>query len=240
MAIFQDTGTSFSTMIGFGDQTFTVIILLLTAGLTAHMRYGMGTRKAKELMIGLVLALAVGVQLYHLIFAAIYVPASRFHIFNTKLHRSDCLSSSKGGKRPFMGTETYDLNPCFCHSGSTCVSQTGSTVDVSACPTDGTATCIGNGTQVISPFLDFQRNCKGGQGSSCTKEQPCYPCERSTLYKWGIEARCRTCSDDFKGECNFVPDVGPYCYKEYGSYEVEPCVSCCTEKTPVFHSGKCY
>ncbi|CAN0368427.1 unnamed protein product, partial [Scytosiphon promiscuus] len=41
-------------------------------------------------------------------------------------------------------------------------------------------------------------------------------------------SRCRNCGAGNSGACNFVLDEGPYCWKETGSREVEPCSACCT------------
>jgi len=86
----------FNNIIGFGTQIFTAIVLLLSAGISAHMCYGFGTRKGREAFIGLILLLMVGTQVYHLIDASLYVPATRFYVYNSELHRTDCLESGKG------------------------------------------------------------------------------------------------------------------------------------------------
>ena len=75
----------FTTFAGFGDQVFTALVLILSAGITAQICHGYGTRKAKETFIGLILLLMVGVAFYNLINAAIFVPASQFHIYNVNL-----------------------------------------------------------------------------------------------------------------------------------------------------------
>jgi len=74
--------SGFNSILGFGDQAFTVIILVLVAGISSHISYGYSTRRARELFIALILVLLVGCQFYHLIFAALYVPATQFSIFN--------------------------------------------------------------------------------------------------------------------------------------------------------------
>ena len=84
---------------GWEEQVFTVVVLLLSAGISSHIAHGYGTRKSKELFASLVLAIIVGGQLYHLIQAVIYIPATRFYVWNDLLHREDCRYSSKGGKR---------------------------------------------------------------------------------------------------------------------------------------------
>ena len=77
-----EKNSGFNSILGFGNQAFTVIILLLVAGISAHISYGYSTKRARELFIALILILIVGCQFYHLIFAALYVPATQFHIFN--------------------------------------------------------------------------------------------------------------------------------------------------------------
>ena len=111
----------FDSMKGFGDQLFTVIVLLVSVGVSSHMCFGFGSKKAKEVLIGLILMLIIGTQFYHLINAAIYVPATPFYTYDVrrlllirsyvrlvtisfclftlskiKLHRTDCLESTKG------------------------------------------------------------------------------------------------------------------------------------------------
>jgi hypothetical protein len=73
---------SFNSFLGFGDQLFAGILLLVTAGISAHIVYGYGTKRAKELFVGLVLLTMACVQLYHLVNAAIYMPATRFYTYN--------------------------------------------------------------------------------------------------------------------------------------------------------------
>lgn len=72
----------FSTLAGFSDQAFAVIVLVLCAGITSHFMYGFGTRKAKDTFVALILLLLVGVQLFYLIPAAITVPATKFYVWN--------------------------------------------------------------------------------------------------------------------------------------------------------------
>lgn len=74
----------FEDILGFGDQYFVVIVLLLSAGITAHICHGYGTIKAKELFVALILVLLVGTQLYHLIYASVYVPATKFYVYNVR------------------------------------------------------------------------------------------------------------------------------------------------------------
>jgi hypothetical protein len=238
---------AFNTILGFADQAFSCIVLLLAAGLASHIAYGFGTKKAREMFIALVLLLLVGTQLFHLINAATYIPASRFYTWNTRLHRTDCIESGKGGKRMGKTSLTEDKNPCFCNAetGNVCtIIATGAVVSAGSCPIDGTARCTTKGGDKVHRFVPNLRNCKGGQAAYCTKDQPCYPCEREHLYKWGMGQRCRSCSSQNNGECNFVPGVGPYCFATTsdGSMTkvVEPCKKCCTEPTVLIKDGVCF
>lgn len=79
----------FSSIFGFGYNIFITLVLLLTAGITAHLCYGYGTYKAKETYIMLILLLMIGTQMYYLINAATYIPATRFYTYNV---RSSALS----------------------------------------------------------------------------------------------------------------------------------------------------
>lgn len=235
---------AFNTIMGFGDQAFTMLVLLLAAGLSSHIAYGIGTKRAREMFLGLILLLMVGVQLFHLINAAVYVPASRFYTWNDQLHRTDCIESSKGGKRAGKATATEDVNPCWCGNGNTCTSVATGLVISGACPLDGTAKCTTAAGKTVHKYVPNLRNCKGGQEARCTKSQPCYPCEREKLYKWGMGQRCRSCSSQNSGHCNYVPGEGPYCFDATAanstSKQVVPCKTCCSDPTVLVAGGVCY
>mmetsp|Transcript_6659 Transcript_6659/g.14572 ORF Transcript_6659/g.14572 Transcript_6659/m.14572 type:complete len:234 (-) Transcript_6659:2316-3017(-) len=232
----------FNNIIGFGTQIFTAIVLLLSAGISAHMCYGFGTRKGREAFIGLILLLMVGTQVYHLIDASLYVPATRFYVYNSELHRTDCLESGKGGKRPSKEVKEIDQNPCYCLSSVANCTDVVTGLDISnvTCPFDGSATCSTRSTGVeIKPYHSRKRDCQGGQRPSCTMDEPCTPCERSRLLEFGA-SRCRTCSTDFLGNCNFIPGVGPYCFESHGYKHVVACTQCCTEAETLIVNGTCY
>jgi len=230
-------------MKGFGNQLFTAIILVLSAGISTHICYGYGTKKAKEAFAALILLLLLGTQFYHLIYAANYVPATRFYVFNRALHRTDCLESGKGGKRPSEHMELIDRNPCFClPSFANCTDiSTGIVItNGTSCPYDGSALCLDRSTgSRIKPFHSRKRDCRGGQAPYCTKDQPCTPCDRASLADYGAP-RCRTCSTDFTGDCHFIEDQGPYCFAYPNSKYVVPCTKCCTEPDPIIVNGTCY
>lgn len=233
---------------GLAEQVFTFLILVLSAGVCAHITHGFGTKKARELFAGLVLLIIISVQMFHLTHAATYIPASRFFVWKEVLHRSDCITSHKGGKRSGNSTIYEDINPCFCQGSlATCyttVRNSDVTYDLTTdiCPIDGTAKCKQGPRHEdrIHRWVSSLRDCRGGQLTQCTKEQPCTPCERNTLpiFKQG---RCRTCSTENTGNCNFVPGIGPYCLVSPTSKAVEPCKNCCTEPEPLFDStGYCW
>jgi len=230
----------------FGVETFTAIVLLTSAALSAHIMYGWGTRKAREAFVGLVLLMMFFYQLYYLVLASQYIPADSTYMFNDKLYRGDCRLSDKGGKRPQGRHRAYDINPCFCHEGAECIlTETGVTVSTNnTCPTTGAYSCYNpvNGAY-IELYNDHERGCKGGQGTQCTKDQPCDPCSYSKMVDFGIPngaGRCTACSTDFRGNCDFVPGVGPYCRVTNTSKAIEPCKSCCTEALTVLVDGVCY
>lgn len=81
----DNSTTMFDNILGFGDQLFTVIVLVITAGISSHICFGFGTRKAKETFVGLILVLMVGTQFYHLINAATHIPANSPYTFNVRL-----------------------------------------------------------------------------------------------------------------------------------------------------------
>ena len=178
-------------------------------------------------------------QCYYLIIASIHIPYFPYSL-NRDLVRYDCISSGKGGKRPGNAIEVFDINPCFCHSNATCTLLNGTIVPSESCPLEG-ATCHQgeNMDLVITSYISNKRDCMGGAGIQCSREQPCDPCERDELALWG-SGRCRTCYSDFRGDCHFTPDRGPWCRKAPGSKDVVPCKTCCTEKTPLLVDGICY
>lgn len=114
----------FDSFLGFGDQVLTGAMLIVCAGVSSHIMFGYGTRRGKEAFIGLVLCLAVGIQMYYLINASIVIQTTKFETYNPLYRRSDCTKSNKGGKRPTNSKNHYDLNPCFCHTNATCVDAT--------------------------------------------------------------------------------------------------------------------
>ena len=238
---------------GLAEELFTLLVMVVSAGVTTHIAHGFSTKKARELFVALVLFIIVGVQMFHLVYAVTYIPATRFYTWKADLHRTDCIASHKGGKRSGNSTHFEDINPCFCESSPTgpklakcytTVKDSTKKYDLSIdkCPHDGTAKCS-QGTRHedrIHRWVPSLRDCRGGQLTQCTKEQPCTPCERESLplFKQG---RCRTCSTQNLGNCDFVPGVGPYCLVSPTSKAIEPCKRCCTEPEPLFDAdGYCW
>ena len=87
---------SFEIWLDLGQHVFSAIVLVLTAGISSHLCFGYSSKKSRETFIGLILMIMMAFQAYHLILAALYVPATRFFVLNPQLLRSDCLESVKG------------------------------------------------------------------------------------------------------------------------------------------------
>ena len=165
-------------------------VLTLSLAVAVHIAHGMGTKKAKESFVGGFLLLMVCTQCYYLILSSTYIPYFPY-TYNGDLRRYDCVDSGKGGKRPGNARETYDINPCYCHTSAVCTLSNGTVLtDPTECPTSG-ATCIegtgiGNFTKkAIDPYINNDRNCLGGAGIQCSREQPCDPCDRNSLNLFG-------------------------------------------------------
>jgi hypothetical protein len=236
----------FENMVGFGLQSFCAILITLSAAVSAHLMHGYGTRRAKETFVGLMLATMFLYQLFYLVKAAQFMPLFP-EPWDESLVRKDCVGSGKSGKRPGMRQEAYDINPCFCHTGATCMTMDGAAVSYNGtCPTNGDYKCHNNATDLYIPlYISNERNCRGGMGPFCTQNQPCDPCEYSKISTFvadnDYEGRCSACSTDNRGECHFVPGTGPYCRVAPGSKKIEPCKQCCTESAVYYDSsGVCY
>lgn len=237
----------FDDMKGFADQLFTAVVLIVCAGISAHICHGYGTRRAKETFIGLVLFLAVGTQMFHIINASININSNKFHLYNGQYRRLDCTRSAKGGKRPEDSTFHYDRNPCYCHVNASCVSKTTNEVvsTNATCPFTDDYYCRSPGGVEIEKYLWPLRDCSGGLGPQCTELAPCTPCSMSAIRAFGGtisegRGRCRSCASDNIGDCRFVPGVGPYCFDSPTSKKAVPCTRCCTDNTPVIVNDVCY
>jgi hypothetical protein len=91
-------------------------------------------------------------------------------------------------------------------------------------------------------YLPSTRDCTYAKGASCTHDSPCTPCGIDRAEEFGSRwKRCVSCSPQNSGKCNFVPEIGPYCFKSALSREVVPCKTCCTDGTPLFDAdGICW
>jgi hypothetical protein len=89
------------------------------------------------------------------------------------------------------------------------------------------------------------RDCDFTMGATCTKEQPCTPCNKDSdldehvLAQVSRERKCRPCDSSGALErCNFVEGKGPYCIYSgrlhpvipqlFLDFDVRPCHTCCT------------
>lgn len=64
------------------DSALRTLVLLVAIILSSHLVFGFGTRKARELFIGLLLFTMISVQYYYLAQAVMHVPASRFYVYD--------------------------------------------------------------------------------------------------------------------------------------------------------------
>lgn len=71
----------FYTLPQLSDVLFCTIILLVCTGISVHICVGNGTRIGKQYLLGTFSAIICAVQLYHLINAALYVPATKHFIY---------------------------------------------------------------------------------------------------------------------------------------------------------------
>ncbi len=72
----------FNSILGFSDQAFSVLLLCIISIVTTYIWHGASTQKSKESFVALLLILIIGAQIYHLIYAAISVPADQFFVFD--------------------------------------------------------------------------------------------------------------------------------------------------------------
>ena len=183
--------------------------------------------------------------MYHLWFAILKVPAD----FRTTAIRLDCLHSDKGGKTIYKRYDNdLDRDPCWCPISANCtlpageyiydfgkqmnsfvVTEENNRTALNCLVASGSKCHTSEGVR-INKFIDSRRDCQSGRGPTCTMKQPCTPCgvEYQPIFgdRW---SRCQQCSSLNNGKCDFVPGVGPYCFKGADTREVVPCVSCCTE-----------
>jgi hypothetical protein len=78
----EDSNFAFDDILSFGNHLFITLVLVLSAGISSSICHGTGTQKGRETFIVLILLLMAGVQMFHLINAVVYVPATRFYTYN--------------------------------------------------------------------------------------------------------------------------------------------------------------
>ncbi|GMI17378.1 hypothetical protein TrLO_g9363 [Triparma laevis f. longispina] len=232
---------------------FSVLCVMFTMAISLKYHVGEGTKKYRKNFVLFALITLITVQYYQLWFALLTVPVD----FPATARRWDCLKSSKGGKVAWGNSQTHSTNPCFCHVNATCSLSNGQVFNVTVqdkagynasetsdvCILDPDATCSFKNND-IERLLESapQRDCNAARGAMCSPGQPCTPCEWSRKEEFGDRwSRCSMCNSNNDGKCDFVPGVGPYCYKSASSREVVPCTKCCTEKVIEYDTdGFCF
>ncbi|CAM9288552.1 unnamed protein product, partial [Scytosiphon promiscuus] len=213
------------------------LLTLVAVALSTNVVAGSSDRWRPVFVTG-ILGVLVACEYYYLFFAIVKLPRDWATNMGASIERWDCLRSRKGGKGGDGSRDLSDINPCFCPSGGFCKNLTSEDwLDPSECPEDGTASCWDVNRDPVDLYVKSTKDCVAGQGASCTKDEPCTPCGLDSLKAFIVEgvgnrtgvSRCRSCGAGNSGACNFVLDEGPYCWKEPGSREVEPCSACCTE-----------
>ncbi|CAM9853910.1 unnamed protein product [Ectocarpus sp. 12 AP-2014] len=230
------------------------LLTLVALALSANVIVGPSVRWRPVFVSGILVAIVI-CEYYYLFFAMVKVPRDWASRRGVSIERWDCLQSTKGGKRADGSGSSFDINPCFCPFGAFCKNLTsGEWVDPSVCPKDGTALCWDINHTPVDLYMKSTRDCTGAQGPSCSLDAPCTPCGLDTLEGYikasGGDAnsnnatdgvsRCRSCGAGNSGACSFVLGEGPYCWKEPGSREVEPCSVCCTQPEALYLNGTCY
>jgi hypothetical protein len=75
---------AFENFADFSEIILYSLVLIFCTTISIHICVGNGTKSAKETMMWALILLLVAVQLYHLIDAALYVPATKFFIYKVK------------------------------------------------------------------------------------------------------------------------------------------------------------
>ncbi|CAN0371905.1 unnamed protein product, partial [Pylaiella littoralis] len=230
-----------TTLTGLSESWLKTLVVLVAVALSTNVLVGPSVRWRPVFISG-VLGIVILCEYYYLFFAVIKMPRDWATTMGVSIERWDCLRSTKGGKRGDTSTSVFDINPCFCPFDGYCKNITSDQwVDPSVCPKDSTASCWDANQVPVDLYITSTRDCTAAQGMSCTKEEPCTPCDLNTIEGFlsargsssgnanhGV-SRCRSCAPGNSGACDFVIDEGPYCWKQPGSQEVEPCSGCCTE-----------
>ena len=203
------------------------------------------TRSNRSKFVYTVAVFAIIYLLHLLSEASISVGTNRRS--NKSIHRLECLSSIKGGKRPFGDTSEEYRNPCFNITND----DVGDLLSQSLTLCASTKTNDNDNTIEIEPYISAARDCHQAQRMHCSLVQPCTPCELSRRDEFHSSdssrhddgwSRCQACSvRNGYGDCNFVAGVGPYCWKNAERLEAVPCETCCTENVAMFDAeGVCY
>ncbi len=71
------------------------------------------------------------------------------------------------------------------------------------------------------------RDCADGQGSECTRAEPCTPCSAGGCVPCEADAAAYAAGTARTGQCYFLEGVGPYC-RDPATGDVAPCTTCCS------------
>ena len=232
-----DANADATTATQLANGLFMYMVYVLICLVSSRYIHGIGSKWRANfggsMLLGLVL-----IQYYSVFMAAM----GNYPYDGKAAYRWDCLESTKGGKiSKAMYDEGSEraFNPCYCHSNATCKYKSHMRLwnQSDECPRDADFVCFenynletqrayksgdGDDTQAdrrkVYPLLGspkdegFRRDCKFGQKDKCTRQNPCTPCELDKLVAFDA-TRCETCSVFNRGDCNFVPGVGPYCWE---------------------------
>mmetsp|Transcript_24574 Transcript_24574/g.29589 ORF Transcript_24574/g.29589 Transcript_24574/m.29589 type:complete len:293 (-) Transcript_24574:129-1007(-) len=244
---YEKIGNDVANILDASVNIFLGLVFAWAVGIMSTHLAKKGRIKWKVYWLGSLALLLCMIQTYYLYRAANNFSGSHRY-FDDDIYRFDCYKSRKGGKiAQDDSLPLIDRNPCFCHEFAQCRdSNTNAYIEPASCPLDGTANCreyIAPNTKrsisrtLSSTYISHKRDCQNGKKASCTKEQPCTPCELDKLLLFGSQASyCSLCSVLNNGDCHFKPGIGPYCFKSPNSNEFEPCRRCCTESLPVFET----
>ena len=230
-----------------------LIIVVLIASLFSSLKTENKSVSTRGVSVGVIFAVAM-LYLYHL------VPIVFMQLARAGVYHFDCLNSRKGGKRPFGSIADEYKNPCFALYNTTFFSSTDNNTKLAKEANELTnihrhnmysSICASTNldeTDVFIPelYISVVRDCQNAQRGLCSLSEPCTPCELSRFdefhnshHEW---SRCQACAPVNKyGDCNFVDNVGPYCWKDTTSSGIVPCTKCCTDQVPIFDdNGKCH
>ena len=221
------------------NAIFTTLIVAVGVSVGLKQVYGSYSKEWRDNFVSIMLGYLVLVEYYHLSFACFKVPSTYTSSLGAA-YRYECLKSTKGGKRSISSTSSTYENPCYCNNGATCLNtDTGTVLPAASCPTNDPENILcayyydnninNEVEEYIDVYLNEKRDCEYAKGPSCSKDEPCTPCQLEKLEEFGA-SRCVTCGlNGINGQCDFIPNVGPYCWKDTTRTTYEPCTQCCTE-----------